>query len=93
MAEGGHTDCARAVRRLSSPIASDWVGSDVKLVYLRGSRQLISERLETRHGHYMDPKLLASQFAVLEEPSDAIAVDVDADVSQIVAQIRKALSV
>ena len=69
------------------------VGSDVKLVYLRGSRQQISERLEKRHGHYMDPKLLASQFAVLEEPSEAIAVDVNADVPQIVAQIRKALSV
>ena len=68
------------------------VGSEVKLVYLRGSRELTSERLEQRHGHYMNPKLLASQFAALEEPSEAITVDVDADVPEVVAQIVKALS-
>jgi gluconokinase len=65
--------------------------SDVKLVYLRGSRELIAERLKERHGHYMDPDLLPSQFAALEEPSNALAVDVDATVAEIVSRIRTAL--
>jgi gluconokinase len=69
------------------------ISPEVKLVYLRGTPELISERLQQRHGHYMDPKLLASQFATLEEPSEATAVDVGGDVSQIVAQIRMALSI
>src|ERR1019366_8264156 len=37
------------------------VDPDVKLVYLRGSRELISQRLSQRRGHYMDPNLLPSQ--------------------------------
>jgi gluconokinase len=69
------------------------VDSKVKLVYLRGSRELISQRLSQRLGHYMDPNLLASQFATLEEPQDAVVVDVEANVPDIVAQIRTALGV
>ena len=54
---------------------------------------LIAQRLSQRHGHYMDPNLLPSQFATLEEPRDAIIVDVEADVTEIVARVRKALDV
>lgn len=41
---------------------------DVALVYLRGGRALIAERLADRRGHFMPPTLLDSQFATLEEP-------------------------
>ena len=67
------------------------VNPQVKLIYLRGNPELISQRLSQRHGHYMDPELLASQFATLEEPEDAIAVDVDADVPELVRRIREGL--
>src|ERR1035438_9055600 len=67
------------------------IDPDVKLVYLRGSPELISQRLSQRHGHYMDPDLLPSQFARSEEPEDAIAVDVDADVPELVRRIREGL--
>lgn len=67
------------------------IGPDVKLVYLCGNRDLIAHRLSQRQGHYMDPKLLASQFATLEEPGGAVAVDIDADVPDIVTEIRQAL--
>ena len=69
------------------------VSPEVKLVYLRGSRELISQQLSQRHGHYMDPNLLPSQFAALEKPRDAVVVDEAADVPEIVAQIRTALGV
>jgi gluconokinase len=68
------------------------VNPAVKLVYLRGNPELISQRLLQRHGHYMDPKLLASQFATLEAPEGAIVADVDAEVPEIVTTIRKALT-
>lgn len=42
---------------------------DVRLVYLRGDRNLIAGRLAARHGHFMPPELLSSQFAALEEPT------------------------
>jgi len=43
---------------------------DVRFVYLRGSRELLTGRLGARAGHFFDPKLLDSQLATLEEPSE-----------------------
>jgi gluconokinase len=42
---------------------------DLRFVFLRGERSLIAERLAGRRGHFMNPALLESQFATLEEPS------------------------
>lgn len=41
---------------------------DVRLIYLKGDRDLIWRRIVARHGHFMPPSLLDSQFATLEEP-------------------------
>lgn len=40
----------------------------VRVVYLQGDRALIARRLAERHGHFMSPLLLDSQFATLEAP-------------------------
>jgi len=64
------------------------VSTDVKVVYLRGSFELIQHRLAERHGHYMNPTLLQSQFDTLEEPTDATIIDADVPVPQIVSAIR-----
>lgn len=69
------------------------IDPDVKLVYLHGSPELIAARLQERHGHYMNPGLLASQLETLEEPSDAVIVDIDKPVDEIAKEIRKALDV
>lgn len=42
---------------------------DVRFIYLKGSRELIGERITNRRGHFMPPSLLDSQLATLEEPS------------------------
>jgi gluconokinase len=42
--------------------------SDVRLVFLKGRRELIAGRLALRHAHFMPASLLDSQFAVLQEP-------------------------
>ena len=49
--------------------------SDVKFVYLKGSYELFSKRVLARKGHFAKQDLLASQFADLEEPTDAITID------------------
>jgi gluconokinase len=41
---------------------------DTVLLYLRGSKALIAERMKARKNHFMPPALLDSQFATLEEP-------------------------
>jgi gluconokinase len=51
--------------------------AQVRWIYLKGRFELIRERLEARKGHYMKAGLLESQFATLEEPKDAISVDID----------------
>jgi gluconokinase len=64
---------------------------DVKLVYLKGSYELLRQRLHSRQGHYATEQLLASQFADLQEPADAITIDVSRSPEEIVAEIRKQL--
>ena len=62
--------------------------SDAKFVYLKGSYQLFSERVLARRGHFAKQDLLASQFATLEEPTDAIIVDAAPSPEQIVSEVR-----
>jgi gluconokinase len=65
---------------------------DVRVVYLKGDAKTIEPRLALRSGHYMPPSLLASQFAALEEPEDAMVIDIrqttDAQAEQIAAALR-----
>jgi gluconokinase len=44
------------------------VSEQVKFVFLRGDYALTEDQLRHRHGHFMNPALLRSQFADLEEP-------------------------
>jgi len=48
----------------------------IKFVYLKGSEELINKRLRSRAGHFMKAELLASQFESLEEPENAMIVEV-----------------
>jgi gluconokinase len=63
------------------------VSPDVKLVYLRGTFEVLRQRLEQRKGHFMPEQLLASQLETLEEPADAITVDVQHSVDEMIAEI------
>src|SRR6202042_3391604 len=62
-------------------------GLDARLVYLKGSYELIDQRLEQRKGHFADDLILAAQFADLQEPTDAIVVDISGEPAQIVDEI------
>jgi gluconokinase len=50
---------------------------DVRWVHLKGSFELIQSRLQARQHRYMPASLLQSQFATLEEPTDAFTVNID----------------
>lgn len=50
---------------------------DVKFVFLHGPRELLAGRLSLRAGHFFDPKLLDSQLATLEVPTDEEAMRVE----------------
>lgn len=67
------------------------VGPQVRFVYLKGSASLIAERLRSRHGHFADEKILASQFDDLQEPEEALTVEITGRPPQIVSEIRQKL--
>jgi gluconokinase len=66
-------------------------GVDVKLVYLKGTYEIIYQRLGLRQGHFATEKLLASQFAILEEPEKAVVVDVRQSQDDVVEEIQRRL--
>jgi gluconokinase len=66
--------------------------AEVKIVYLKGERRLIEERLAHRRGHFFDRQLLQSQFDALEEPSDAVVEDIARSPQTIVESLRAKLA-
>ena len=59
----------------------------VKLVYLKGDFEIIQKRLKERQNHFMSEKLLKSQFDILEEPLEAITVDISLPLEAMVREI------
>jgi len=64
----------------------------VRLVYLKGSYETIKTRMKKRQGHFMNAALLQSQYETLEEPGDALVVDVSRTPEEIVQNILLNLS-
>lgn len=59
----------------------------VRFVFLHGSKEVISERMQARTGHFMPATLLDSQLATLETPAEAIAVEVNGTPAELVDRI------
>jgi len=83
--------CSALKRSYRGLLGVDSNAKDIKLVYLKGTYDQLLERLHSRAGHYMKEQMLASQLADLEEPTDAITIDVSNSLQQIVTGIRKHL--
>ncbi|PLZ03332.1 gluconate kinase [Burkholderia sp. WAC0059] len=66
---------------------------DVLFVYLKGTFEVLRERLSARTGHFFDPSLLHSQLDTLEEPGldEAIAVSIEATPERIVDEVMERL--
>jgi gluconokinase len=79
--------CSALSRRSRQILGSGAPG--VVFVHLVGSPELIGARLAARAGHFFNPSLLASQFAALEAPGDAVVVDVQPSPAEIVETIRR----
>jgi gluconokinase len=67
------------------------LNADVKLVFLRGDYELIANQLRQRRGHFMNPALLQSQFADLEEPlptEGAVVIELGQSPRELVQEIN-----
>lgn len=61
-------------------------------VFLRGGYDLIKRRMEKREDHYMKAGMLNSQFEALEEPGNALLVDISKSPDQICEVILQAIT-
>jgi len=85
MAGHGVIACSALKRAYREILVGD--RHDVRIVYLKGERELIARRSALRHGHFMPASLLDSQFATLQEPREderPIVVSIDAPPQAIV---------
>jgi carbohydrate kinase (thermoresistant glucokinase family) len=90
--QSGVLTCSALKRSYRDIIIGD--RADVTLVYLKGSHDLIRQRMAARHEHFMPTALLDSQFATLEEPTPdehAITVDVGGKPGDIASEIVRQL--
>ena len=56
-------------------------------VFLKGDFNLIFKRMRVRSGHYMKAEMLQSQYAALEEPTDALVIDISQDLDRMTKEI------
>lgn len=57
------------------------------LIHLHGEYDIIYNRLILRKHHFFDPSLLSSQFSILEEPTNAMRVEVNGTPAEITREI------
>lgn len=91
--ESGVVTCSALKRTYRDIIIGE--RPDVGLVHLKGSRELIGQRMAARKGHFMPAALLDTQFATLQEPAPeerAIVVDVGGTPAEIVDEIVRRLA-
>jgi gluconokinase len=83
-----HVYACSALKRVYRDILRDG-DKDVTFVYLKGTAELLKERIKTRKGHFFDPALLQSQLDTLEPPGadEAIEVDIALPPEQIVDKV------
>ena len=81
--------CSALKERYRQQLLKD--NDDVQFVYLKGSYDLIWSRMSKRQDHYMKPQMLKSQFEALEEPTNALIMDISKSVDEIVGDILKSM--
>ena len=82
--------CSALKQRYRDTLA---VNEKVRFAYLRGSFEQVETRMKRRKDHYMPVQLLQSQFEALEEPLDAVIVDISHTPEDIIHIIRKGIDV
>ena len=89
---GGVLACSALKAKYRATLEAGMTKGTVHFVLLDGSRDLIASRLAARQHEYMNPKLLDSQLATLETPSDALCIVNDRTPDEVVSQILTHLS-
>jgi gluconokinase len=86
--------CSALKRQYRERLAEGFAENELCFVYLYAPPAVIRERIHSRDHAYMNPELLDSQMATLEEPSAAWPVSVagspEQSVNEILARLKEA---
>lgn len=88
--EGAVLACSALKQSYREQLKKGAVG-DLHFVFLKGSKALISKRMNRRKNHFMPGELLDSQFEALEEPENAITISIDQSPDEIIHEIIEQL--
>jgi gluconokinase len=77
--------CSALKERYRQQLLKDNEG--IQLIYLKGSYDLIWPRMSARKGHFMKPDMLRSQLETLEEPANALTIDVSTPMDDIISKV------
>jgi len=80
-----------ALKKKYRDILTNGIAESAVFVYLKGDFETIQERLKARSGHFMPADLLRSQFEALEEPDEAIDLDIRMKPEKMVEKILAGL--
>jgi gluconokinase len=61
--------------------------TDVAVIHLTGTYDLLWSRMSARQGHFMKAEMLQSQFNALEEPQNALALTVSMPLNEMLDTI------
>lgn len=78
-----------ALKEKYRDLLSQGIETNVKWVLLEGTFDQVLDRLKNREGHYMPNSLLESQFETLENPIEALKINIGLKPKEIVEVIKK----
>jgi 6-phosphogluconate dehydrogenase len=80
-----------ALKKSYRTILNKGIQNNSKWVFLHGSFEQITDRINKREDHFMSVNMLKSQFDILEEPENALKIDVKLAPNAIVEEIKNEL--
>ncbi len=82
--------CSALKERYREKLAAN---DKVRFVYLRGTYDQVETRMKRRKDHYMPVQLLQSQFEALEEPRDAVTIEITQSPEEVIRLIRRGIGI
>ncbi|GGH09642.1 gluconokinase [Silvibacterium dinghuense] len=90
--KSGIMTCSALKQTYRDTLVGGLPAGSLRFVLLDVPKEELARRLASRTGHYMNPGLLDSQLATLEEPKDALRVDATGAEPEIARHVLAALN-
>ncbi|EGC37452.1 hypothetical protein DICPUDRAFT_76935 [Dictyostelium purpureum] len=92
-----HVFTCSALKSIYREIISNSIPKDkILFIFLKGDKEILGERLNSRQGHFFNPALLDSQLEALQEPNDQdlktnhfLTINIRSSVDEIINNILK----